>query len=425
MKIPAFGVASPEYRSIGLLANPFRGPLYNDALDDAGNAVTHAEAVRFMKALDVEAAADRSRPIWITKGEQIPDYYSRVSLGEILAAVPSSSEMNVLLAYVPFFMMRHGRIRSALSMVAERVAGESFGRTLGMYAAAAFAEPDVELLASAGLDSDAAARLAERFAQDPEGVAEEFFGVEESTRETGPALDEVVKSAAVRKFDLDMDPETNEEESDVVLEEPGVDLAVDDASEEPAPAERTYLIDHSRRHISPVMARALKKYVDEGVYAVAEELKITKGPRKVLAALAKFATYRFRKIVIVYDQFDSWNNAPESLRIKIAGSLAEIRMLLGTSGVIVVMAADQQLEEIHDQFMGANEVEWTMAPMLEEIDDTGLQPGLIEFLLESAQISADAGLDELRASLATVLDSADSNQVDLLGDLVDELASAN
>ncbi len=45
-----------------------------------------------------------------------------------------------------------------------------------------------------------------------------------------------------------------------------------------------YLIEYTRAHLSPVFARALRMYKERGLSALAEEIKITKAPRKTLAA---------------------------------------------------------------------------------------------------------------------------------------------
>ena len=45
-----------------------------------------------------------------------------------------------------------------------------------------------------------------------------------------------------------------------------------------------YLIEYTRAHLSPVIARGLRMYRERGLSALAEELKITKAPRKTLAA---------------------------------------------------------------------------------------------------------------------------------------------
>ncbi|MDZ4063341.1 MAG: hypothetical protein U1E22_01625, partial [Coriobacteriia bacterium] len=80
----------------------------------------------------------------------------------------------------------------------------------------------------------------------------------------------------------------------------------------------------------------------------------------------------------------------EDLRVKIAGSLAEIRMLLARTGIVVMLAGGKQLEEIRDQFMGAREVDWRMDPLFEDIPEGRLlPPGLVRFQLASASLTGE------------------------------------
>ena len=425
---PRFDVASSAYRRLGLIGNPFRASVSDDALEDPAQVACHAETMRLLAALDSEAANERSRPIWVSKSEDIPDFYTRIPLAETLTVVSANDDLDLLAAYVPFFMMRHGRIRCALEMLAEKLALTGFGLTLAAYSRQALSDPDQELLEVSGLSREEAYALAERFAQSPAETSAEIFGEDLSVREEGPGVEEIVSGGAKRMSALESDPEADGEgQDDTPVGEQG-QVELDGAAPGPAPQEEerpphlVYLLAHVRTHVSPVMARGIVAYIDGGAYALSQELKITRGPRKTLAALARFATYRFRKVVIIYDQFDSWYVVPEDLRIRIAGALAEIRMLLSTTGILVFLAGDLELTEIREQFMGAREVPWTMAPLLEEVTpDSHIPPGLVSFALSATSVTGQ--VPDGLADLESLAGDKDTGFLDRLGGLVDDMAT--
>ena len=68
---------------------------------------------------------------------------------------------------------------------------------------------------------------------------------------------------------------------------------------------------------SPISSRTLRRTFprsSRGRYArigrrdpsMTQELKVTKAPTKTLGALVRFATLRYRKVVILFDRFDMW-----------------------------------------------------------------------------------------------------------------------
>ncbi|MDZ4063392.1 MAG: hypothetical protein U1E22_01880, partial [Coriobacteriia bacterium] len=267
-----FDIASSEYEQLGLVVNPFTLPLKREGMEDSHQLVCHAEAARLYVALREESRAEKSRPIWISKFENLPDYYTRVSLAEALSLLPVSPAMNVLVAYVPFASMRQGRIRSTLDAVAERLAGESFGLTCAHFAAEALGQPDEGLLSEAGLSGDVAAEVAASFSDHPEAAAGEFFGEEMTVREGAMEAEQLIMESTKRLGDLEVDPEASDEvdeepEGDrpLVVAEPldvgeDDDLAPSEMTEEEsaallAQAVRSYLIAYARAHVSPVVAR--------------------------------------------------------------------------------------------------------------------------------------------------------------------------
>jgi len=74
-------------------------------------------------------------------------------------------------------------------------------------------------------------------------------------------------------------------------------------------------------------------------------------------ALAKFAGYRFDKVVIFYDGFGNWITVPP-IRVSDATSLWEIRWLLESEGIVVMLLEKGDVAELEEQFGSGRHVEW-------------------------------------------------------------------
>jgi hypothetical protein len=136
-----------------------------------------------------------------------------------------------------------------------------------------------------------------------------------------------------------------------------------------------------------VLARGLRTYVKSGTAAMSQELKVTRAPRKTLGALARFARLTFRSIVIIYDGFEVWDEVPDDLRATILSGLSEVRLALGSNGVIAIVGSDAEAPEIDDQFATALRVDWAM-PELEQVQkpDAAYDPDVLSGWMQSATL---------------------------------------
>jgi hypothetical protein len=103
---------------------------------------------------------------------------------------------------------------------------------------------------------------------------------------------------------------------------------------------------------------------------MAYELRITKAPRKTLRAIAQLAATRFRKLVLIYDGFETWSTVPADLKSNIVGSLSEIRWALDGYAVVVMMLDKGIAPELSEQFGGGTILAWDFVnlPALSPVD---------------------------------------------------------
>lgn len=377
---------APALRGLGLIGDPFDPPSGRDA---AGiREITHAAALGLLAKLDAVAADPRSTPVWVTKADSIPTYYPLSALAEILGSLSSSADMRVLGAFVPLDMMSIGRIRSALSAVAEQLSGPSFDRVLAAWTLASLAELDGSLPEAALLDGEAVSRLRERLEAEPVETLARYFGPYEAERDKGESVQQMMLVAGARQNRLEEEPAEDESAPEEDTADPMAEaftVPIGDAAEqesEEAPEEDPlvaeglpgaeelvdYVIAYTKARLSPVVARGLQVYRAQGASAMAQELKVTKAPKKTLAALARFATHHYRKVVLVYDRFDNWNWMPNDNKPAIIGALSELRWALGEHGAIVLLVAEGQAPELAEQFAGATRLEWDF-PTLQAMEE--------------------------------------------------------
>jgi hypothetical protein len=117
-----------------------------------------------------------------------------------------------------------------------------------------------------------------------------------------------------------------------------------------------------------VVARAIDAYRRQGAAAAAQELKITKAPRKTFKAIGALAAFGFDAVVIAFDQFDGWERIGPDVRGQIASSLTEMRWALDGAGVVAIMSRAGATPELEELFAAAERVDWdfkTLAPFEE------------------------------------------------------------
>ena len=99
------------------------------------------------------------------------------------------------------------------------------------------------------------------------------------------------------------------------------------------------------------------------------EFKVTKAPKKTLAALVRFARVRFKKVALILDGFEEWERVAPEIRSLIVGNLSEIRWALDKDAVMVFLIGEGTADELAEQFAGGTQLEWDM-PGVERDADT-------------------------------------------------------
>jgi hypothetical protein len=389
----------------GLLLNPFRSFAPDAGDEPLGiELVTHAAASALLVAVSGVVSEGSHKPVWVEKDLTVPGYYHLRAVGEVLALTGPDGSLGLLGAYVPLVFMKMGRVRAAVSTLAERLTGPSLPRTLGAYAAEALAEPDESLPEYAALSEGDVAGTAARFAADPSAVADEVFGPWVGERDGAEDLEMLMRESTARMTVLETDPEAAEESDgteaeSVTLDDvgaggapmPSYDEQLEEADTAPAAQLHehsysddvaAYVIAHMRAHLSPVLARGIAEYRRQGSSAAAQELKITKAPRKTLSALARFATYGFDGVLLMFDQFGDWDRIGQDMRLAIASSLMEMRWALEGSGVVAILSSGGGTPELEEQFAMATRVDWDMTGLsaLEGADPSPSDIPLAEWL---------------------------------------------
>ena len=174
-----------------------------------------------------------------------------------------------------------------------------------------------------------------------------------------------------------------------------------------------YLIEYTKVHLSPVIARALRAYNERGQVAAAAEFKVTKAPRKTLMALVRLARMQFDDVVVLLAEFDYWKDIPEGLRHKLVGALSELRWSLGDQGRLVFLAQPGQAAELEETFGSSSQLVWDFgalrtpdrlagAPDAELVDawlEAAAVPGTEPMTVNGTGLAADSreSRGELRA----------------------------
>ena len=356
---PTTGTNSTRYRKLGLTANPFK--VEGDRSEWVLDTAVASEAHRLLRVIDVAAGQERPKPICVKKGV-IPSAYPLRAMSDVEHELTNDDSLGILHAYVPFFMLHTGRVRSTLGVVGERLAFRSFDRTLVAYVDRILQEPDESLISYGVLRDDRLQAFAERFRRDSAAAITAVFGEPEVERRPELA---VVSDFRLTGLEVDVDDEgaASPELDSSVGDAPGTAVVLaeeaDEREEDHANAAvLDYLVEHTKAHLSPVIARALRVYRERGLGPMSGEFRITKAPRKTLAALVKLAQVRFRKVAIIYDGFDAWDNVPGDLKGQITTSLGEIRWLLDGDAVIVMMLENDGAAELEEQFGGGTRMDW-------------------------------------------------------------------
>ena len=408
-----------DYHALGFVDNPFEAETGAPQSQWWAKLVVHSAANRLWGEAERNAAAERSLPVWVAYPSDLSEYYVRAAENEFLARTGASSAFNALAVNTPMKRMRVGRVRGTLAEVAQMIAADRFKLTLGRYAAAVFAAPDTQLEAHEairGLDLEA---VVGELNSEPAKTIGEWATI----HRTGPqgaseTEEEAVHSAVLRQAAQDPNPTESQESAEAAPAAP--DAAVEDEmiEEEESHDGRLiedrlidYLVSYARARLSPVLARGFRAYFDYGVDALAQELRVTKAPRKTLAALVRLARYRWDTVVLMYDSFEMWELVDADQRSLIIATLSELRWALGDDGMIVILSADDETPEMAEQFAASRKVRWDM-PGLRRMqeNDRSIDLEFVQYLLDSASVSeAGASLRAEAPELAPLLSAAEDD----------------
>ncbi len=379
-----------DYTSLGLVANPF--PPVDPCGADPGwmRLVTRAAANRLLSA--TLRARRRSGPVLVTMVDEVPEYYYRVAQNDFLARTAEPG-LGIMALSIPLEMMKLGRIRATLAELAELIAAVDLPLTLAEWFGAQLQTPDTELPEYAHVTPEELAEAAHSFADDPHAAVDRYLEVG-SEPVSVAELDAVVHEAYLRQVAQQVDPEKGEESPDSA--EPVARGAADEAATEGEDAEpvrprdalmRDYLFALARTRLSPVISRALEGFGAYGESLTAQELKVTKAPRKTLGAVLRLMNARWDNITIIYDNFDAWPLLDQQTKMDVLASLTELRWIIAEGGVMVVAVFKGRTVELEEQFAAAEQVDWSM-PELTPLygGATAFDAGWVQSWLDSASI---------------------------------------
>ena len=352
-----------RYRPLGLIANPFLTSENGKDFDGAELDVI-GETNTLLGTIIQASDTPNPRPILVTKGE-VPSYYPSRAIGLVERSLAGDDGVDVLHAYVQLYLMRLGRVRSVLSVVTERLAFRDFDKTLELFIEQILAEPDTDLVAYQVLGEAAFAAFSERFRANPTATTLELFG--DTTVERHPELSKLADTRLVN-LELDVDETEADPEIDSTVgdSEPNAILLAETNREESESENNDqtlvdYIVEYSKVHYSPVIARGLRVYRERGLAALVTELNVTKAPKKTLAAVVRFARVRFKKVALIFDGFDDWPQVPVELRSLIVGNLSQIRWSLEQDAVLIFMLDEGAAPELVEAFGSGTRITWDFA----------------------------------------------------------------
>jgi hypothetical protein len=423
------------YATLGFVANPFP-PIDESSTDPLWMRLVLRSATNSLLAAVLRSSSrEHPRPFLVNMTEDVPEYYYRAAVNDFLARTAHDPSLGMMTLNVPLEMMRLGRIRGTLAEVAELVAAVDLPGTVGAYLVGTLTTPaaeggEIEAEAPTGsadpvsgesstARADALREAAEAFARDPEAAMERFFGSMAAPAQHAPSIteDDALHEAYLRQAVLDVDPAEEAEASDG---EDGLDPAplVIGAEEEPsaeptAPSDievRELLLDHVRADLSPVIARALAAYAGWGDSIVAQELKVTKAPRKTLAAILRFMNYRWKHVVVLYDRLDAWTMMEQETRMEVLAAFTELRWIIGESGVMGLAVMQGEMLELEEHFAAGEHVDWSL-PELPALYDGAFDfdAARVQRWLDAASLTGTSAIKADGPELAPLVDACEND----------------
>lgn len=395
-----------RYERLGLIGNPFK----IDALEGEEGAECEIAAAgnALLVAIDRKAAESSPGPLVVFKAD-IPSQYTLRAMAHAEATLAADDTYNVLYAYLQLYMLRLGLVRGTAGLLGERLAFREFSQTLILYISRILEAPDEQLASYQAMGPEVLAEFIRRFVEDPAGATESLFGPDAVERRS-----DYVGAPDTRRQELPDDPDEQEatpEIDETIGEAPGMRLLLAETVQTMDPELRSvldYIVEYTRAHLSPVLARGLRSYRERGAAQLAEELRITKAPRKTLLRLIEFASVRFRKCVFIYDSFESWLEIPEDLRASIVGGFADMRFKTSGGAFPVFVLTRGEAPEIEETFASATTLEWSFDGLFAMQDKPGeIIESVVDGWLAAASVNDDA-VTVAGSGLRRVLEEADS-----------------
>ena len=380
---------SADYARLGYVANPFA------TIDGSGSEpywmrlVTRAAANRLLAAT-VRARLSR-KPVLVTMVETVPEYYYRVAQNDFLRRMSDDPSLDMMALNIPLDIMRLGRIRGTIAELSELIVAVDLPATVAGWFTRELQRTDIEMPESGLVTPDEVAAVREAFVSDPHGAFDRYFGVPAEPA-SASELDAVVHEAYMRQVgqpvDMEKDEETIESSPALVENIPNGP----EADEEPADPDadmREYLLALAREHLSPVLARAIAGYARYGESLAAQEMKVTKAPRKTLAAILRLMNARWGSVTVIYDSFSAWPILDQQTKMEILSSMTELRWIIADAGVMVVATMKGEAPELEEQFAAAEQVDWSM-PELSAMygGDTTVDLARVQSWLDAASMDA-------------------------------------
>lgn len=412
--------ASPaplDFRPLGFVDDPFARPAGQGEsawVRMVGNAAANRLLAACMRA------RKRSAPVLVTMTEDVPDYYYRIAQNDLLARCAAEPQLGVMALNIPLEMMRLGRIRGTLAELSELVVAVDMPATLAAWYGTVLDAVDGSLPEAALVSDEDIAEARALFASDPAAAVERYFSFDAKPM-SASEMDVVVHEAYLRQVGQPVEVEKEEESVEiapveqiaVLPEDQEADLA---ASEQETPQEahvREYLLALARTRLSPVLARAFTSFGRYGEALAAQELKITKAPRKTLAALLRFMGARWGNIVVIYDSFDAWDMLDQKARVDVLQSLTELRYIIAEAGVMVVGVNAGLAPEIDEQFAAAEPVDWTLpeVPPLSH-GERAFDAAWIQAWLDAAAIDGVSRVRADGAEFAPILEACNDDVIE-------------
>lgn len=139
---------------------------------------------------------------------------------------------------------------------------------------------------------------------------------------------------------------------------------------------------------------------------MAQEFRVTKAPRKTLAAVTRLARSRYRKVAVLFDSFEQWLQIDQDLRSKLAGAMSEMRWKLAGDALMVFFVAPGQAPELEETFRGTDVLDWGYAELaaLQENGDT-FDADSVNRWLRAAALDESSAMTVADPVLAAIADA--------------------